>query len=1117
MKAEILKLAGVNNDADFYKKFPTEKAFMAKYGKRLEKLKKAKVGDMIAGDIAPTKQAAPISYTDLQNQTQEQFTGISTAERNRREALDSQQAIANSNSGGGGLGDLLTQYGPQLAEFASSAFGAKNGKKLKRAQDGFMGAPFKGMPSKSVSSNSGFNTDVSQNPYMSGSLIGGQKAQQSSGSWAANPYIDSPFKASQSSGSSKSGFDLKGTLKDMAPLLAMQAGPIIGAFEEIEANKKKLAEKKKFGKVSDVVLQAQNTIAEPSQRRYIRPEDKLVNSMNPLGAGTNYLAARNGAEIQNTYAPNDIYTDSGYEPLNDSLPKAQGGFSMASFDPLSGLGGSLGGKLGSATGKGSGQAGPYSKLAATAGGLALSWLPGGSFIGSTLGGYLGGLADSTDQNEMQAADDHTTNNTLASTFGSGAKAIQGQNKGFMEDGGWVSHDWQPQVITSFGEHSMKDLLKPDPMMDTLRAGGHLSYYTPPSERAMSTERAEYGTSMAMGGDLRTVWGGKAEPISYNPYLPNGGETVMFRGQSHDETNGNGQSGIGVQYGDGGMRGYAENGISSQQADVEVERNEPATVMKDGDGKDNLVVFGNMEIPGYGANEIGDPKAKGMKFKRYIADLSKQEAKNNKYMDKSLDLINSADTNDPFQQLSFNSGKAMMLGSQMNLKSIADKKKNAAAVQDAILETAEQYGMDSAKLAKQKIANFGGKFTSSPMAQNGISMEELIPESRSSSYIPNLSKQIMDAKSAAKISEQARHANDFNIANYIPSKLFYQGVPLKDTIGTFNPGTDNSGYRGIPYSLSELSPNIGGYVNPKSALEEVKVRPEKSDAPAGNPMLQGNIFDTQKQMKAKSGFPFESILQMGLTSAAPFLRNRYDDSVSPEQLAPEMLAAALNQIEPVGAQLYNPMLTQATSISLQDQLNEVTAQTRAAERLAQGDPSALAMIASQGQQAKSKILGEQFRMNQAEKQRVSEQNAAVLNDAQMKNLALLDQQMVRQFEGRSKTKTQAIEIAKNIADKIAKKKSENLAANVYQNMYPDYNFTSSGTAYKNPFSIASFGPGMGRGSTQGVAGGMQVGNKMLLPTNYDKRGNPTNYKLIGSDDDTNKLVKNGAIVKAFKNF
>jgi len=233
MKAEILKLAGVKNEQEFYKKFPTEKAFMAKYGKKLEKLKKAKVGDIIAGDTSPVKPFTPISYSDLEDQTEEQFTGVNTAERNRRQALDSQQAIANSKSGGsGGLGDLLTQYGPKLAEFATNAFAAKDGKKLKKAPDGFMGAPFQGMPSKtpSVSSNSGFNTDVSKNPYMSGSLIGGQKAQASSGSWAANPYIDSPFKASQSSSQSGSGFDWKGTLSQVSPALAMQAGPLVGAF-----------------------------------------------------------------------------------------------------------------------------------------------------------------------------------------------------------------------------------------------------------------------------------------------------------------------------------------------------------------------------------------------------------------------------------------------------------------------------------------------------------------------------------------------------------------------------------------------------------------------------------------------------------------------------------------------------------------------------------------------------------------------------------------------------------------------------------------------------------------------------------------------------------------------
>ena len=212
-----------------------------------------------------------------------------------------------------------------------------------------------------------------------------------------------------------------------------------------------------------------------------------------------------------------------------------------------------------------------------------------------------------------------------------------------------------------------------------------------------------------------------------------------------------------------------------------------------------------------------------------------------------------------------------------------------------------------------------------------------------------------------------------------------------------------------------------------------------------------------------------------------------------------------------------MLTQATSISFQDQLNEVTAQTRDAMRMAQGDPSALSMIASQAQQAKSKILGEQFRMNQAEKQRVNDQNINTLNDAQKTNLGILDQQYTRQETAKSKTKEQSNVIANKIAETIAQKKKENLMANLNQNLYGDYNISRSGEVYKNPFTIASFGPGMGRGSAQSTFGGMQVGNSKLLPTNYDDQGNPTHFKIVGSKtNDKNIISKNGAIVKAIKN-
>jgi hypothetical protein len=46
MKAQILKLGGVTTEAEFYKKYPTEKAFMAKHGKEL---KKAQRGKLIPG------------------------------------------------------------------------------------------------------------------------------------------------------------------------------------------------------------------------------------------------------------------------------------------------------------------------------------------------------------------------------------------------------------------------------------------------------------------------------------------------------------------------------------------------------------------------------------------------------------------------------------------------------------------------------------------------------------------------------------------------------------------------------------------------------------------------------------------------------------------------------------------------------------------------------------------------------------------------------------------------------------------------------------------------------------------------------------------------------------
>ena len=204
------------------------------------------------------------------------------------------------------------------------------------------------------------------------------------------------------------------------------------------------------------------------------------------------------------------------------------------------------------------------------------------------------------------------------------------------------------------------------------------------------------------------------------------------------------------------------------------------------------------------------------------------------------------------------------------------------------------------------------------------------------------------------------------------------------------------------------------------------------------------------------------LLTGLESALPYLRPSNQRPMDPEAFTGEMFALATNQLEPVKAQKFVPYLTQGIQISLQDQMNEVTAQTRAAERMARGNPEALAMIAAQAYDAKNKIKGEEFRLNQGEKQRVAETNRQVLNEANKMNLGIMDEQYVRQQTAKSKTKEQARVALSSISDKILKNKFENKELGVYENLY-GFRFGPNGQAYNT--NLTTFNtPNVGQGAT-----------------------------------------------------
>jgi hypothetical protein len=774
--------------------------------------------------------------------------------------------------------------------------------------------------------------------------------------------------------------------------------------------------------------------------------EKLAKAINTVAYNPNtdedVTYAKDGAEIQNTYAPGTLYDDLGYEPLNDSdevKQYANGGFP---WDIAGNIGSNIGGAI---VGQDAG-----SQIGGTLGGTLGTALGGplGGAIGKTLGTVAGGLLDTTDR-KMKKEQAATDRNMQAMAFGQGAQSLQAQNSAVMEDGGYVSHDWTPQLITKFGDYDLEDLLAPDETMDTLRAGGHLRAYKEPSERAMQT--------FAMGGELQTHWGGHMEEMSQNPYLPGDGITYMPHGQSHDETNSKGQSGIGITYGGNSKGEYglsmAENGFIPEEAKnggtlVEVERREPIMKLRDGStGEDNLVVFGNLEIPKYGVELLGDKKAKGMKFKNYVADLSKSETKQNKTIQKSAEKLADFDPKDSFDKLKFAGLQANILGGNMKLKEIAQTKEKAAALQNAINDTAEEMGFDADSLAKGrvKMAKYGGEFS---MAQKG---KKVKGKNVKTNVLPKFKKpDIVDNMEIPSIPKLARTEAQIAADEDKYSRM-------------------QSGIVGEDYDdMIKVSPISDDVLNPKKETVDL------------NPYVNA------------------------INSVIPTLRPSNAEELDGRQLYGEMYALSQNQEEPVQAQQFSPQLANTYSISLQDQMNEITAQTRAAQRMAQNNPAAQAAIAAQAYEAINKVKGEEFRMNQGLANQVQTANIAAMNDAQLKNLGILDQQYTRQAQARSNTKAVAQAALNSISDKYAKNSLENRTLQTYENMY-NYRYDKAGRLINmNPLAQWDVS-----GLTSGKSGAKDLpeGYEYI----YDKNSKPIDVRKTPKEK-----AKNGSIVKAIRN-
>jgi hypothetical protein len=172
----------------------------------------------------------------------------------------------------------------------------------------------------------------------------------------------------------------------------------------------------------------------------------------------------------------------------------------------------------------------------------------------------------------------------------------------------------------------------------------------------------------------------------------------------------------------------------------------------------------------------------------------------------------------------------------------------------------------------------------------------------------------------------------------------------------------------------------------------------------------------------------------LGQVVPYLRPSDSEALNPMQLMGEMFALSTNQVEPVQAQTVQPQLSAPFDISLQDILNENEATYRSQQRMVGYNPAIQGQLSAQKYAANQKVLGEQFRLNQAEKQRVYEQNRNLLNQFGLQKLNIFDRQYVRQAEALSKTKATTQAALNSISDKFLRNRLENRTLATMENMY-----------------------------------------------------------------------------------
>lgn len=591
-----------------------------------------------------------------------------------------------------------------------------------------------------------------------------------------------------------------------------------------------------------------------------------------------------------------------------------------------------------------------------------------------------------------------------------------------------------------------------------------------------------GIMYADGGEVETLWGGNVQPMSYNPY---DGGTMQFNGDSHEE------GGIGMHY----------NGNP-----VEVEGGETASR----DSQGNLNIFGNMYLPGTRT-----------KFKTVAKEMGQKEKRYDYLNNRGSELVNNTNIANKYDRLSFNAGRAMMSGGTMGQRDIAEKKENLAHLQRAMLDTADEYGLDAqemskgnTKKAKKNKQAKGGTYI--PFAENGNTTNGVDQQDPNQPLRADRNKNPGNIKYGKFAKQYGATGKDKDGFAIFPSReVGEKAMRSLLTSSQYKDKTVNEAIKswtgGKPYKhnlgalentkVSDLSPEELSHVMRQMQIGEGTryggpnvVNPRKPATPISpyRPPELPNIPLTPDQPRVPVNATPPDLPHLQVPTRPTLPTNA--EGLGVEDIAPELFGAATNKVEPVPAQFYHPELYTPYQVSFQDRINQNQATYNSLNRqLGATNPTALSAIAAQKYAADSGVKADEFRTNQAISNDITNRNIALMNDAQLKNLGIADQQMVRQSTARSKTREFNQMILNSLSSKYAQNQLEQKTLKAYENLY-DFRFVPTDqnglqATYMGPDAVFNYG-------RNPLAQSNNADVKTV--SRYDRQGNLRGYTTYSDD-------------------